>query len=522
MADCARRTGVTGLPRVPPTRYAFRMARIWLRPLLIAGVLIAALAAAPRQALAQRPQPVVTINGLDDTRYPLLTAIVTALDAHGVPAPGLTAAQFQAFEGEAPLRVKSVQSAQDASAKLDVVVAIDVSGSMLGQPLDRAKQAATQFVQSLGPNDEAAIITFSDKVAGVITFTNDRVALTNAIAGLQATGGTALYQAVQTSAFAASTAPAPRRAVVLLTDGQNDTQDTEATAAGSTDAARGAGVPFFTIGFGDAPDTVYLQGLSGATQGQFRAANAADVSAVYGDIAALLRNQYLLTVAAAGTADGKAAQLRLIVTIGGAPAAALAAFTRGAAPTPAPTISLGPTAVVTPAQAAGGGGSNTAAFAFLGAVAGLAAGIGGLVLVRLRRQRAIERHQLQVVAPNASLAEAQPLPRAAGVAAAPQQAQAGTGRLVELGGAGRTFELRAGPALIGSSRNATVALPAAAEVAPEHARIWLRDGRYVLHHAGGLGRRTLVGGKDAEWVTLEPGDEISVGGHRFRFEDEGG
>jgi VWFA-related protein len=496
------------------------MAGFFFRPLLMVCVLLGALALVLRPALAQRPQAAVTINELNDSRYPELTAIVTALDANGVPVPGLTAAAFQAFDGERPLAITKVLTAQDASAKLDVVVAIDVSGSMLGEPLDRAKQAATQFVQSLGPNDEAAILTFSDAVAAVTPFTNDRVVLTNAIAGLQAKGSTTLYQAVQASAFAARAAPGQRRAVVLLSDGRNDTQDAQATAAGSTDAARGAGVPFFTIGFGDAPDTVYLQGLSGATQGQFRPATAASVGAVYGDIAALLRNQYVLAITATDAADGKAAELRLVATIGGTAAATLAQFTRGVAPTPAPTASPAPAPAPTPAETASGGG-NTAAFVFLGVLGVLAAGGGGLMLVRVRRQRAVERHQRAVVAPNAAQARALGVPSAPEASAAAQEQQAGTGRLVELGGEGRTFELRAGPVLIGSSRRAAVALPADAEVAPEHARIWLRDGHYVLHHAAGVGRRTLVGGKDAEWVTLEPGDEISVGAHRFRFEDEG-
>ena len=494
------------------------MANTFFRRLLIACALLGALAPSLRPALAQRPQAVVTINELTDSGYPELTAIVTALDQSGVPVPGLTAAAFQAFDGQRPLAIAKLQAAQDASAKLDVVVAIDVSGSMAGEPLDRAKQAATQFVQSLGPNDEAAIFTFSDAVTPVTAFTNDRAALTNAIAGLQARGGTALYQAVQTSAYAARAAPAQRRAVVLLTDGQNDTRDTQATAAGSTDAAHGAGVPFFTIGFGDAPDTAYLQGLSGATQGQFRAANTGNVATVYGDIAALLRNQYVLTLTAADAADGKAATLRLVATIGGTAAETTAQFVRGAAPAAAATASASP--APTPAKAAGGGG-NTAAFVFLGLLGALAAAGIGFLVVRVRRQRAIERHQLDVVAPNAAAAAAQGLPSAPEASAAATEQQPGTGRLVELGGAGRTFELRAGPILIGSSRSAAVAVAAGPEVAPEHARIWLRDGRYVLHHAAGAGRRTLVGGRDAEWVTLEPGDEISVGGHRFRFEDEG-
>jgi hypothetical protein len=56
-------------------------------------------------------------------------------------------------------------------------------------------------------------------------------------------------------------------------------------------------------------------------------------------------------------------------------------------------------------------------------------------------------------------------------------------------------------------------------IAPEHVRIWLRGNRYVLHHVGGMSRKTLVNGHEADWVVLDPGDEIAIGGYRFLFED---
>ena len=95
-------------------------------------------------------------------------------------------------------------------------------------------------------------------------------------------------------------------------------------------------------------------------------------------------------------------------------------------------------------------------------------------------------------------------------------------QLVERTGDGRVFELGAGPAIVGSSpRTATIVLPQEGGVAPEHARIWLRDGQYLLHHTSGAHRRTLVGGHPADWVVLEPGDDVQFGSLRFVFEDDG-
>ncbi|MBI2724237.1 MAG: VWA domain-containing protein, partial [Chloroflexi bacterium] len=238
--------------------------------------------AAPR-ARAQAPAVDMSVNQVTDSTYPDVGVVLSVVDAAGVPVRGLTADQFSASDDDGPLAVASVQSAQDASLPLNVVVAIDISGSMVGEPLARAKDAANQFVRNLGPQDQAAIFTFNATVTPVTPFTNDRVRLTNAIASLNAGGGTALYEAVQTAAFAARSAPSTRRAIVLLTDGENaDAPLSTATKDGSINAATGAGVPIFTVGFGAVADVTYLQFLAQATQAQFRAADTANVATVYG------------------------------------------------------------------------------------------------------------------------------------------------------------------------------------------------------------------------------------------------
>lgn len=149
------------------------------------------------------------------------------------------------------------------------------------------------------------------------------------------------------------------------------------------------------------------------------------------------------------------------------------------------------------------------------------AGGGGYLLMSWQRRRRLLARQLAVTAPNPMQAAAQPLPQHAGGAARGSAVEAGTGRLVEKAAGGdRVHLLGAGPVVIGSARRlCTIILPEGEDVAPEHVRIWLRDGRYLLHHAGGPRRRTLVNGREADWVRLEAGDEVQLGRHRFVFED---
>jgi len=89
-------------------------------------------------------------------------------------------------------------------------------------------------------------------------------------------------------------------------------------------------------------------------------------------------------------------------------------------------------------------------------------------------------------------------------------------------GRGQTYELGAGPIVIGSSpRECTIVLPAGPDVAPAHVRIWLRNEKYVMHHAGGFRRRTLVGGQPTDWCVLEHGDELQIGPHKLVYVEEG-
>jgi len=83
---------------------------------------------------------------------------------------------------------------------------------------------------------------------------------------------------------------------------------------------------------------------------------------------------------------------------------------------------------------------------------------------------------------------------------------------------GRAYPIGAEAAVIGSAEDSCHIVLPGDGVAPDHARIWIRDGRCLLHHVGGMSRKTYVSGEEVEWVVLDPGDEVRIGGHRLVFE----
>lgn len=96
-----------------------------------------------------------------------------------------------------PVSNLEVAPLRESAVPLGVVLVIDVSGSMEGEPLEAAKAAANQLASQGGPGDQFALITFADQVTVASGFTSNISALNERINAMQAGGEeAALYDAV--------------------------------------------------------------------------------------------------------------------------------------------------------------------------------------------------------------------------------------------------------------------------------------------------------------------------------------
>jgi len=485
------------------------------RRLLAAGLALGWALLAPPSTSAQAPAA-LDVTQVISAAYPEVTAVVTVRDAFGTPVGGLNAAAFSASEDGAAAQVLDVQAAVDAGVGMAVVMVVDTSGSMAGDPLATTQEAAVAFVDSLLPNDKAAVIAFADSVGPPSELTGDRQALASVLRGLQANGDTALYDAVVAGVRAAGAAPLPRKLIVLLTDGQDHGARSSATAEGSLAEAGTAGIPIFTIGVGEDVNVPYLQEVAQRSGGRFLAAPApADIPAVYEGIGRLLRAQYLLRLRLSGPADGGDSELRVTVSDRGATVEGTTHFRRpGVAPQPTATAAATPEPVAPEADGGEGGGISPFVWVMIVVLALLLVGGGGILgFRRVRRRR-----QAAVSGPTKSTASYRPPPVAQW--ASPEAPSA---RLVVVEGpdSGRSVDLGGQAVTIGADVDCALRLSdAGGQVGGRHARVWLREGSFMLHH---LDRRltTLVGERPVDWAVLEPGDEIVIGPYRLRFETMG-
>ena len=205
-------------------------------------------------------------------------------------APPLAAVHL--VEGGQPGEVLSIEP---IPSKLHVVVLFDSSLSMR-KIFPQAQAAVLRFVEQLPPGGTVDFFDFDTKVKELPA--TDRPALLAAIRGIQADGSTKLYDAVMRGL--GKCAGHRRSAVVLFTDGfdaqvEDPGYGSRATAAQVDAAVRTAGVPLFTIAYGEKPDEATLTRLAKNSSGTFFRAQADTIGNVFDEIGRLVVRDYRIT-----------------------------------------------------------------------------------------------------------------------------------------------------------------------------------------------------------------------------------
>ena len=147
--------------------------------------------------------------------------------AGGKPVSGLTAADFELKDSGVR---QDIQVASFADVPISLLLALDVSASVEGERLERLTAAAREAVDALRPGDQAAVLTFRDRVQLHADWTSDRAALRTRLGELKAAGWTALYDAVF-SAVSLREKAAGRVVVLVFSDGIDTASWLDATAA---------------------------------------------------------------------------------------------------------------------------------------------------------------------------------------------------------------------------------------------------------------------------------------------------
>ena len=236
-------------------------------------------------------------DNLEEIDIDFVELYTTVIDKKGRPVDGLTQKDFSVSESGVKQEIARVEKVTDLP--VHVTVALDVSASM-GESLDKARQAAVQFLQeTIRPKDRAAVVTFNDHPNLAVKFTGDVADLAGGLAGLKAERGTAFYDTVVFTLYYFNGIKG-QRAVLLLSDGKDE--GSRFTFEDSLEYARRAGVAIYTIGLGEKIDKKKLERLAEETGGRsFFLKNVDELSGIYSAIEEELRSKYLLAYQSTNT-----------------------------------------------------------------------------------------------------------------------------------------------------------------------------------------------------------------------------
>lgn len=294
----------------------------WLTWALVGTLLLSGIVAGTQ---AQEPIS-VTLNEVDVSAFPDVVAYATVSDATGHSIAELAEGAFSLAEDGTPVEEFTIELLENVGEPILLALVLDTSGSMAGQAMADTQTAAIQLINDLGPADEVAVLSFTAEVTTHVEFTTDKGAAVAAVEALMPEGGTAFNDAVYEAVTLLARRPRGRKALVVLTDG-NDT-DSVLTIEDAIDTAQDANIPIYAVGFGLSIRPDVLERLAILTGGHFyQSPSSEEVGASFEAVAKLLRYQYVLRFKSSLQANGAEHILRVTVDVEGVQADAEIHFT---------------------------------------------------------------------------------------------------------------------------------------------------------------------------------------------------
>lgn len=165
------------------------------------------------------------------------------------------------------LPVRSDFEKEKEKPSLAMVLIVDKSGSMGGDKIEMAKQAAAAAVELLGPSDKVGVLAFEGDFYWVaeLQSAGNKGPILDAIARVEAGGGTVMYPPMEEAFNLLQGTAAKLKHVIVLTDGYSAPGDFEGVAA----SMAGARITCSTVAVGDQCDTALLESIAEIGQGRY-------------------------------------------------------------------------------------------------------------------------------------------------------------------------------------------------------------------------------------------------------------
>lgn len=181
-------------------------------------VFMAVVAAAAQEA-TPTPVPSPDDEGPLRIKTDLVTLTLTVTDPYGRYVSGLNKNAFTVFDNGVE---QEISYFSDADAPVSVGILFDVSGSMNGEKIRKAKKALERFINTSHPSDEYFLIAFNNRAQLLMDRTRDGEAILRKLTLVQPKNNTALYDAVYLGVERVTRGTHQKRAMLVISDGQDN------------------------------------------------------------------------------------------------------------------------------------------------------------------------------------------------------------------------------------------------------------------------------------------------------------
>jgi VWFA-related protein len=169
----------------------------------------------------------VTVSAQDGFRFrsgvELINVTATVTDDDGRFVSTLTKGDFTLYEDGNPQEITHFSNER---VPVSLGILLDASGSMTPDKMAAARAAIDRFIfDLLGKEDELFFVEFANAPRITQHWTTDRRAISRALARVNPTGGTAIYDAVAEAIPFAEAGQNRKKALLVISDG-NDTNST--------------------------------------------------------------------------------------------------------------------------------------------------------------------------------------------------------------------------------------------------------------------------------------------------------
>jgi len=173
-----------------------------------------------------------------DSSLVVLNASIT--DKSGRSVSGIAQKEFTIYEDGVEQDIELFETSESPFA---AIILFDTSGSMMTR-MGVARMAAINFLQGMRPADAAAIYRFDGEVKIVQDFSQNQV-ISDRLFELSARGMTYMNDAIVRAAKDLAPRPEKRKAIIVLSDGEDT--GSQASAKKALNAALAANATIYTV-----------------------------------------------------------------------------------------------------------------------------------------------------------------------------------------------------------------------------------------------------------------------------------